>query len=93
MKAPTVMDLSLEIEFCHRLMKLESMELEQNWPLVSEIFERLCESHMDTIYELVSIEEMSFFTRWLRHLAEKTSFAGRKKEPGYVEGMFSYLPK
>ena len=61
--APACMDLTSELEFCRRLMSIEHAELANKRPLVADVFERLCEAHMDSIYEMRSTEDTAFLSR------------------------------
>lgn len=90
--APTIMSLSSELEFCHRLMEIDHSELAESWSLVSEIFERLYESHTDSIYEMLSTEDTAFFVTWLERLAKVLAFSPRRAEIGSMIDMFSCLP-
>ena len=90
--APTCMDLTSELEFCRRLMSIEHAELANKRPLVADVFERLCEAHMDSIYEMRSTEDTAFFVTWLEQLAKAAYFSPRKAEIDSMIDMFSCLP-
>lgn len=87
--APTCMDLTSELEFCRRLMSIEHAELANKRPLVADVFERLCEAHMDSIYEMRSTEDTAFFVTWLEQLAEAADFSLREAE---IDSMINTQP-
>ena len=73
-------------------MSIEHLELAKNWPLVANVFERLCKAHMDSIYEMCSTKDAAFFVTWLEQLAKAAYFSPRKAEIDSMIDMFSCLP-
>lgn len=90
--APTVMDLSLEQEFCRELVKHQYQSIGAQWNTVREILDRLQESHTDTFYEMRSGEEFRDFVNWSQQLANETTDPALAEYLAGVASMFSMTP-
>jgi len=93
MSAPTVMDLSLELQFCHRLCAIDEETLLTCMDLIVKIFDRLHESHTDTFYEVKLKEQCAFFVDWANAAASNPNFKCNSREFSSIADVFSCVPE